>query len=110
MMDINAVDVAKTFGDIADVVSAGADAGANIAGYLRDIISPDSRRAQTSPMYGGPGGYPYGNPQMGQQQQMRQPVPYGYAEPGSGYGQYQSGSMTEEGISDPNYGKGVGYR
>lgn len=111
-LDINTVDVARTFGDIADVVSAGADAGANIANYLRDIISPDSRRAQSNPVYGGnPGGYPGYGQQMGQpQQMMRRPVPYGYAEPGSGYNQYQTGAMTEEGISDPSYGKGVGFR
>lgn len=105
-------DAVNTVRDVVDFVSAGADAGANIAGYLRDIISPDSRRAQSSPIYGGnPGMYPGYGSQMGQQTPpMRPAVPYGYAEPGSGYGQYQTGMMTEDGISDPNYGKGVGYR
>lgn len=107
-MDMNTVDVGKMFGDVrdmADAVSAGLDAGANIASYIQDIIDPESRRARANPAYGNP--YAYGQPP--QQQPTRPSYGYGYAVPGSG--NYNTGSMTYEGISNPNYGKGGGvYR
>lgn len=111
-IDFSVQDAVNTVRDVVDFVSAGADAGANIAGYLHDIISPESRRSQANPIYGGNSAmYPgMGGQMMGQVPQQRPVVPYGYAEPGSGYGQYQTGMMTEEGISDPNYGKGGMYR